>query len=216
MKNNKISLAIAAIAVAGFTQVASAAFPGTTGLYLVDVTTSATQFIPMSGVPSTASWSTAFGGYTIFGTTGTTFTGGAYPSMDLAINSAIGGTDTIQVWYSNGTFGPSSGGSILDLSVHGGTVTSSAFLSTTPFGQTTSLGSVTGTGPTGTDKIANGVINNQTSYYLTIMDQFSGNVSSADTSLTVVPEPSTVVAGALLLLPFGVSTLRILRKNKAA
>jgi hypothetical protein len=31
---------------------------------------------------------------------------------------------------------------------------------------------------------------------------------------TVVPEPSTVVAGALLLLPFGVSTLRILRRNK--
>lgn len=31
---------------------------------------------------------------------------------------------------------------------------------------------------------------------------------------TVVPEPSTVVAGALLLLPFGVSTLCILRKNK--
>jgi len=29
-----------------------------------------------------------------------------------------------------------------------------------------------------------------------------------------VPEPSTVVAGALLLLPFGVSTLRIMRKNK--
>lgn len=32
---------------------------------------------------------------------------------------------------------------------------------------------------------------------------------------TAVPEPSTVVAGALLLLPFGISTLRILRKNKA-
>jgi len=29
-----------------------------------------------------------------------------------------------------------------------------------------------------------------------------------------VPETSTVVAGALLLLPFGVSTVRILRKNK--
>jgi hypothetical protein len=29
-----------------------------------------------------------------------------------------------------------------------------------------------------------------------------------------VPEPSTIVAGALLLLPFGVSTLRIMRKNK--
>jgi hypothetical protein len=30
----------------------------------------------------------------------------------------------------------------------------------------------------------------------------------------VVPEPTTVIAGALLLLPFGVSTLRIMRKNR--
>lgn len=33
---------------------------------------------------------------------------------------------------------------------------------------------------------------------------------------TSVPEPSTIVAGALLLLPFGVSTVRILRKNRTA
>jgi len=32
--------------------------------------------------------------------------------------------------------------------------------------------------------------------------------------VTAVPEPSTIVAGALLLLPFGISTVRILRKNK--
>lgn len=32
--------------------------------------------------------------------------------------------------------------------------------------------------------------------------------------LAVVPEPSTMVAGALLLLPFGMSTLRILRKKQ--
>ena len=31
-----------------------------------------------------------------------------------------------------------------------------------------------------------------------------------------VPEPTTVVAGALLLLPFGISTLRILRKDSKA
>ncbi|HEY5232101.1 MAG TPA: hypothetical protein VIK35_01020 [Verrucomicrobiae bacterium] len=31
---------------------------------------------------------------------------------------------------------------------------------------------------------------------------------------TSVPEPSTVVAGALLLIPFGISTARILRKHK--
>jgi hypothetical protein len=29
-----------------------------------------------------------------------------------------------------------------------------------------------------------------------------------------VPEPTTIIAGALLLLPFGASTLRILRKNR--
>jgi hypothetical protein len=31
-----------------------------------------------------------------------------------------------------------------------------------------------------------------------------------------VPEPATMIAGALLLLPFGASTLRILRRNRAA
>jgi len=41
---------------------------------------------------------------------------------------------------------------------------------------------------------------------------YSGSVSSA--SVQSVPEPSTVVAGLLLLLPFGVSTVRILRKHK--
>lgn len=33
---------------------------------------------------------------------------------------------------------------------------------------------------------------------------------------SIIPEPSTYVAGALLLLPFCASTLRILRKNRAA
>jgi len=32
----------------------------------------------------------------------------------------------------------------------------------------------------------------------------------------VVPEPATIIAGALLLLPFGASTLRILRRNRTA
>lgn len=35
-------------------------------------------------------------------------------------------------------------------------------------------------------------------------------------NVTPIPEPTTVIAGALLLLPFGVSTLRVLRKNRAA
>jgi hypothetical protein len=34
--------------------------------------------------------------------------------------------------------------------------------------------------------------------------------------VTAVPEPTTMIAGALLLLPFGASTLRMLRKRQAA
>jgi hypothetical protein len=41
-----------------------------------------------------------------------------------------------------------------------------------------------------------------------------GTVAQPILGLAAVPEPSTVVAGVLLLLPFGVSTMRILRKHK--
>jgi len=34
-------------------------------------------------------------------------------------------------------------------------------------------------------------------------------------NVTPVPEPTTLIAGALLLLPFGASTVRFLRKNSA-
>ena len=40
-------------------------------------------------------------------------------------------------------------------------------------------------------------------------------VSNIEQRFSQVPEPTTMIAGALLLLPFGVSTLRILRKRKA-
>jgi hypothetical protein len=36
------------------------------------------------------------------------------------------------------------------------------------------------------------------------------------TNYQPVPEPTTLIAGALLLLPFGASTLRILRRNRTA
>ena len=37
-----------------------------------------------------------------------------------------------------------------------------------------------------------------------------------DMSLTVVPEPTTMIAGALLLLPFGASAMRFYRKSRTA
>jgi hypothetical protein len=50
------------------------------------------------------------------------------------------------------------------------------------------------------------------------LEAFNGVTSLGMTEMTVnvVPEPSTCVAGALLLLPFGVSTLRMLRKKRTA
>jgi len=46
----------------------------------------------------------------------------------------------------------------------------------------------------------------------------TGNAFTATGSakLTAVPEPSTIISGALMLLPFGAGTLRILRRNRAA
>jgi hypothetical protein len=41
-------------------------------------------------------------------------------------------------------------------------------------------------------------------------------ISQVAQSFHQVPEPTTMIAGALLLLPFGASTLRILRKNRTA
>ena len=38
----------------------------------------------------------------------------------------------------------------------------------------------------------------------------------SEIELQIVPEPTTMIAGALLLLPFGASTLRILRKKQTA
>jgi len=41
-------------------------------------------------------------------------------------------------------------------------------------------------------------------------------ITSQGATLAPVPEPSTVVAGALLLLPLGASALRVIRKNRTA
>jgi hypothetical protein len=44
----------------------------------------------------------------------------------------------------------------------------------------------------------------------------SVDINSITVGPVPVPEPTTMIAGALLLLPFGATTLRMLRKNRAA
>jgi choice-of-anchor C domain-containing protein len=62
----------------------------------------------------------------------------------------------------------------------------------------------------------------RTSELLQFQDQSSYNGSTAygavigNISLAAVPEPSTMIAGALALLPFGVTALRNLRKRQLA
>jgi hypothetical protein len=51
---------------------------------------------------------------------------------------------------------------------------------------------------------------------LTITGSYSILGNSGSDSVTVVPEPTTMIAGALLLLPFGISTIRRLRKSRTA
>jgi len=58
----------------------------------------------------------------------------------------------------------------------------------------------------------------------TIFNGYVDNVTIGTTAGTTtydfepapVPEPTTLIAGALLLLPFGASTLRMLRRNRTA
>jgi hypothetical protein len=52
--------------------------------------------------------------------------------------------------------------------------------------------------------------------YLTANAGFDVPLSDIRQSFHEVPEPTTMIAGALLLLPFGASTIRIVRRNRAA
>jgi hypothetical protein len=66
-------------------------------------------------------------------------------------------------------------------------------------------------GAVGTNNVSNASGGADGVFALTLTDNNGGY---AQPVLGMVPEPSTIVAGALLLLPFGVSTVRILRKDK--
>jgi hypothetical protein len=55
-----------------------------------------------------------------------------------------------------------------------------------------------------------------TTYALTFPTAIYAGGFGPNAQLTAVPEPTTMIAGALLLLPFGASTLRMLRKNRTA
>ena len=52
--------------------------------------------------------------------------------------------------------------------------------------------------------------------YVLAPDPLSGQGTAGQEFLIPVPEPTTMIAGALLLLPFGASTVRIIRRRQVA
>ena len=53
--------------------------------------------------------------------------------------------------------------------------------------------------------------------YQFVLNAYSGNTLIGQSAIdVVVPEPSTIITGALMLLPFGAGSLRFLRKHRSA
>lgn len=213
MNNFKTSLLIAA-AVAGYAQISNAA-PTQPGIYLYDEATGASQFVQRTGM--SASYSGAVGDYTVvISATGITMAGGVNPVLYLDIAQAVAGAGAtkLDVYYSDGTFGPSAAPYTLTTfgPASGGPVVTSAYWDSTVFGTTYSLGGSTDVYPSTVNAAGTLIADN---YYLTLQDTITGNALSLDSEFSVVPEPATFVAGALLLVPLGISIGRILRKHRA-
>jgi len=219
MRNyNKSGLLIATLGLAGFTQIANAVtFPTSAGLFLYDETTGQTAFAAASGAFGIATFSGTVGDYNIdVSATGKTIAGGAFPSLDLDVASADTSTpgDKLDVYYSNGSFGPSSAAFVLSTSgpSDGGPIVSTAYWGTSVFSTANQLGQINPD-----PGAVSGTLNTVgASYFLTLGDVITGDETSVDTKFSTIPEPSTVVAAALMLLPLGIGAARCLRKDRIA
>lgn len=84
------------------------------------------------------------------------------------------------------------------------------------FGAPNAPFSVSQFGTGGYDDQLKNLVFNGVVIYVSNSDPNTENLANVRISLDAVPEPNTIVAGALMLLPFGVSTIRMLRKNRTA
>ena len=79
------------------------------------------------------------------------------------------------------------------------------------------LGDIPGNpGATGQQVINYDLASVPNGYLFTGTFSYGADSGSATFDFTPVPEPTTMIAGALLLLPFGASTIRLLRKTRTA
>jgi hypothetical protein len=149
---------------------------------------------------------------------------GYYSSDFLDLNyqatASSGNTSTLTMTLTETGVGPLPAGGLLSLALgnngHGGSsapITENGQINNVTLG---SVGPLTGTA-SGDNTVGVGVY--PTTFSLTDQIVLSGKgEDGGDASLTLVPVPeaSTMIAGALLILPFGASTLRILRRRYIA
>lgn len=139
---------------------------------------------------------------------------GVVPSGDKALSTFVD-TDILKITFTSGNV--TAVGGLFFLTddpgnLTGGTVTVMLSDSTS---QTFAAGSFRGfatssSGPVITSLSLDSVT---VGAYPTVDHLYAGTAAAAE-SAAAVPEPTTVIAGALLLLPFGASTIRNLRKRR--
>jgi len=199
MKNIS-KLLLAALAVAGFVQVATAVPtpPTTAGLYLVDTATGDFAYMTNNANYPYFNYNGTVGDYSINITVGgTVISNGVAPNLDLDVANATAGSGatTLQVYFSAGAFGPTLGNVSLVTTgpASGGPIVSSAYLGTNYFNMLTTLASSVDVYPytvNGSHSV------NTNSYYLTLEELITGSEVSVDSHLTTtVPEPSTLLLG---------------------
>jgi hypothetical protein len=183
--------------------------------------------LDLSGDPVgniTERWGTDSAYHNINNFDGWTFSGGTYlavqsstPNQGVLLNENGGIANTVVGLTPNAFYmlsfnysGDNRSGEIYGLSVdvNGGNVVSLSNLSWTTVNPAGHLETV--------QVQANGSGYVDLHFYQTTPGGSSASPIIDNVTLSTVPEPTTVVAGALLLLPFGASTLRILRKSRIA
>lgn len=194
--------------------------------------------LAMSAATSQAQVMLNFSGGNIVFTPGGSFTfAGTGFTVTTATGTDVGGdiglTGTISGNY---TFGPVSGSNPYVAPVQGtgslslsGLTATVSFIEMSSFNQGTTINdqlqinlsnvSYSGGNPDLSALAASGIAvmdvvvpgyNVEQLYTNSVTDSYSGTITSA------VPEPSTIVAGALMLLPLGIGTFRALRKERTA
>lgn len=139
------------------------------------------------------------------------------PQLDLNFIATSVGAGTLTITITDTGFGPLGASTFLSHLSLGGTLASGGTVTGSGLVNLTTVGPVsTSTSPfaLSASALAGGLGSTFDMSETITLTHTSGGISSGDLKLDVVPEPSTVIAGALLLLPFGASTLRCLRSRK--